>query len=196
MPLAGRGTGEMASIDDFVQSPSDELLNSYKKDQLVKVAEHYDVELSKNLNKDELLATLKHKLVEKEVLPVLVGSLKAPEEMDSVSDVASPRVTGPVMMSKMAPVLTGLGFTFEQQKELILLQRQQETDQRQQEHQNTLALEKLRQDAHLREAELAHVQARQQLELERYKLELISEGKLQAKPDWRVRFVCSSYSVI
>ena len=171
MPLGCRYTGEMASIDDFVNSPCDELLNSYRKDQLVKVAEHYGVEFPKKFNKDELLTTLKDQLVEREVLPVPVGSFKTPVDEYSVLDVDSTRVTEPVTFSKMAPVMTGLGFTLEQQKELI-----------QQEHQNTLDLQKLKQDAHLREAELAHVQARQQLELERYKLELMSQGKLQTKP--------------
>ena len=118
----------MASIDDFIQSPSDELLNSYKKEQLMRVADHYGVELPKKVNKEELLATLKHELVEKEVLPVLVGSVEAPIDKDSVSEVASKRVTGPVEMANMAPVLTGLGFTFEQQKELILLQNQNNLD--------------------------------------------------------------------
>lgn len=59
-----------------------------------------------------------------------------------------------------APLLTDLctGLTFEQQKELLMLQNQ-----------SGLNLEKLRQDAHLCEAKLAQVQAREQLELERYK---------------------------
>lgn len=69
----------------------------------------------------------------------------------------------------------GVGLTFEQQKQLLLLQLQQE-------QKNALELEKLRQDVRFREAELAHVQAKHQLELERYELELMSEGKLQAEP--------------
>uniref|UniRef100_A0A8D0A5Q3 SCAN box domain-containing protein n=1 Tax=Sander lucioperca TaxID=283035 RepID=A0A8D0A5Q3_SANLU len=69
----------------------------------------------------------------------------------------------------MAPVLAGFGagLSFEEQKQLLLLQLQ-----------NAKELEKVRQDVRLREAELAHDQARQQVELERYRLDLISKGKL------------------
>ena len=49
----------MASIEDFAQTPSEELLNCYKKDKLLKVADFYNVELPKKLSKYELLKTLK-----------------------------------------------------------------------------------------------------------------------------------------
>lgn len=81
----------MASIEDFVQSPSEDLLNSYKKDQLLKVADHYGVKLLKKSNKDEVLATLKAHLVEEKVLSVLAVGANAPVEMNGFADVASPR---------------------------------------------------------------------------------------------------------
>lgn len=157
----------MASIKDFVQSPSDDFLKSYRKDQLLKVADNYSVELPKKLNKSELLVTLKAQLVEEKILAALVGCANTPVEMDSFSDVASLRVSGSVKLSNIALVLTGLGIglTFEQQKQLTLLQLQQE-------QKNALEFE----------VELDSVQARQQLELERHKLELMSERKLPAKP--------------
>lgn len=62
--------------------------------------------------------------------------------------------------------------TFEQQKQRLVLQLQQEQN-------HALELEKLRQESRRREVELAHVEKKNQLELERYKLELLSEGKLQ-----------------
>ena len=52
----------MEFIEDFVQTPSEELLNCYKKDQLLKVADFYNVELPKKLSKEELFKTLKDKL--------------------------------------------------------------------------------------------------------------------------------------
>ena len=54
--------GEMEFIEDFMQTPSEELLNCYKKDQLLKVADFYNVELPKKLSKEELFKTLKDKL--------------------------------------------------------------------------------------------------------------------------------------
>ena len=69
----------------------------------------------------------------------------------------------------------GLGLALEQQKKLLPLQLQQE-------QWNVLEAEKLRHEASLQETELAHVQATQKIQLEVYRLDLISEGKLQAEP--------------
>lgn len=55
-PLGGE-TVTMASIEDFVQSPCKDLLNSHKRDQLLKVGDYYSVEVSKKLNKNELVVT-------------------------------------------------------------------------------------------------------------------------------------------
>lgn len=164
----------MASIEDFVQSPSERLLNSYKKEQLLQVADHFGVEVSRRLSKDDLLVTLKARLVEDKILAVRVESEKTPVGMASVSDVDFPNPSLPGKGPSVVPVLAGFGagLSFEQQKELLLLQLQQE-------QRHVLELEKLKHDARLREAEMAHAQARQQLELERYKLDLMSQGKLQ-----------------
>jgi len=132
----------MASIEDFVLSPDEGVLDSFKKEELLKLADH-GVELSKKFSKAEMLFTLKGHLLEKKVFPV---------------------VSEPAQVSKVA----GVGLTFEQQRQLM-----------QEEHKNLMELERARKDARLQEAEIAHSQVRQQLELERYKLELMSEGKLQ-----------------
>lgn len=55
---------EMASNEDYVQAPCGDLLHSYKRDQLFKVTDYSNVEVSKRMNKEELLATLKAQLVE------------------------------------------------------------------------------------------------------------------------------------
>ncbi|KAK5879880.1 hypothetical protein CesoFtcFv8_022958 [Champsocephalus esox] len=69
----------------------------------------------------------------------------------------------------MVPVLSGLGvgLSFKEQKELLMLHLERDVE-----------IEKLRQNARLQEAEMAQVQDRQKLDLERYRLELMSEGKL------------------
>ncbi|KAK5879881.1 hypothetical protein CesoFtcFv8_022959 [Champsocephalus esox] len=41
----------MASIEDFVESPNEDLLRTYKKDQLLRVADYYGLELPKKLNR-------------------------------------------------------------------------------------------------------------------------------------------------
>lgn len=51
--------------------------------------------------------------------------------------------------------------------------------QLQHEQQNVLEVKKFRQNARLREAEIAHAQVKQHLDLEHFKLELMSDGKLQ-----------------
>lgn len=123
-----------------------------------------------------MLATLKAQLVEKKVLSDLAVGASAPVEMSGFSDV-SPGVSQSSKLANVEPILTGLwtSLAFEQQKQLLLLQLQHEQN-------NALELKMLRQHARLREAELAHVERKSQLELERYKLELISEGKLQPEP--------------
>ena len=79
------------------------------------------------------------------------------------------RVSELSKVSNLAPALTGLsdGLTFEQHKELVLLQLQQE-------QRNILEVENLRHASCLWETELAHAEATQKLQLERYRLDLIN----------------------
>nr|XP_033957166.1 uncharacterized protein LOC117460055 [Pseudochaenichthys georgianus] len=149
----------MASIEDFVESPNEDLLDTYKKDQLLRVADHYGLELPKKLNKEELLVEIKAQLVEKSILSVFLGPT-------SKQSIESGNVSG------VAPVLSGLGvgLSFKEQKELLMLHLERDVE-----------IEKLRQNARLQEAEIAQVQVRQKLDLERYRLELMSEGKLPAE---------------
>lgn len=77
------------------------------------------------MNKDKLLAMLKAQLIKSNVLSSAQGA-SALVRGTSLSDVASARISGPGKV--LAPVLSGLGagLTFEQQKEFLLLQLQQE----------------------------------------------------------------------
>ena len=109
--------------------------------------------------------------MEKNILSALAGGASAPVEMSGVADV-SLGVSESSKMANAATLLTdlGVGFTFEQKKQLLLLQQEQN---------NAFELEKLRQDARLCEAEMAHVERKSPLDLERFELDLRSEGKLQ-----------------
>lgn len=85
----------MATVVSFVQCPSEELLNSCTKEQLV---EYYEVNIGDKWLKEEVKGLLKTTLVEKGVLPATVQAVD-----DSV-------VSHPVVL------------TFEQQNKLLLLQ--------------------------------------------------------------------------
>jgi len=80
---------KMATIEDFISDPSDDLLERFTKDQLLKLAVHYDVELTsgekrfKASAKDTLRAVLIDDgvLVTKVVEPRL--SLVSPHRSDA-----------------------------------------------------------------------------------------------------------------
>lgn len=56
----------MADIDRFVESPSHVLLNKCTKEQLLKIAEYYEVKLSdKRIKESSIKTELKNKLVDK-----------------------------------------------------------------------------------------------------------------------------------
>lgn len=88
----------MASVESFVQSPSEELLNSCTKDQLLQLVEHYGIDVGDRKLKDEIKLCLRSVLVHKGVLP----GKSSVNEMDSSS------------------------LTFEQQRELLLLEVEKE----------------------------------------------------------------------
>lgn len=91
----------MARVDAFVQSPSEELLNSCTKEQLLKLVEQYDVDIGDKRLKDDIKEVLKAALVQKEVLPGKMQTLVADVDQSVVS--------------------TTVALSFEQQKELLLL---------------------------------------------------------------------------
>lgn len=92
----------MADIDLFVSSPSCKSLNKCTKEQLLKVADYYQVVISDKRLKENIKVILKARLIEK-------GILKA-------------------KMDKSVPVDSQLqsNLSFEQQKELLLLQMEHE----------------------------------------------------------------------
>lgn len=85
-------------ISDFFESPSAEFLDHCTKEQLLEIGKHYEIEIDKQRLKENIKAILLTNLVEKGVL------------------VDSP----PVIVSTATSLPPGL--TFEQQKELLMLQ--------------------------------------------------------------------------
>ena len=106
----------MASVDEFVHSPSDHLLNQYTKDQLLKIADHYGIDIGDKRLKENIKAILKANLVE-------VGILKREE---------------------FQPKVTNVALSFEQQKELLTMQLEHEKLKQQKELEMQLELEQMK----------------------------------------------------
>ena len=66
----------MATVTSFVKSPSDELLNSCTKEQLLKLTEHYDIDIGEKWLKEEIKGSLRAALVENSVCRVQVAMLR------------------------------------------------------------------------------------------------------------------------
>ena len=91
----------MASVEDFIQSPSEEGLGSFTKAQLGQVAEHNKITLTEqNLRRKESIRS------------ALVTGLVEAGVFTSIKGAADPISTA--------------GLSFDQKKELMLLQFQQE----------------------------------------------------------------------
>ena len=54
----------MASVSSFVQSPTEAILNSCTKDQLLKLVEHYGVDIGDKKLKAEIKGALRASLIE------------------------------------------------------------------------------------------------------------------------------------
>ena len=143
----------MASLSEFVKSPTVAFVNSCKKDQLLSIASHYGIDVPGKCHKEELKGVVLSYLFDQGVLH------KSEVEMELAPE------------SESAPaVMEVAGFTFEQRKELLLLQYEQERmnrEQKQKGREQEFELERLRQDTE-----------RMKLELERSRLQLIQEGKI------------------
>lgn len=149
-----------------MQSPSWELLKTLTKERLWRVVEHFEVECPRQAHKDTMLSTLKAYLVQQKVLPQ-VG--------ECGSDRMPPVVGSSLEPHELVSQVEGFGaaLTFEQQKELLRLQHQQTVEWEERAKEHAFELEKLRLNVQLREADLRQ----EQQSLERYRLDLIKEGK-------------------
>lgn len=99
------GCIEMAEYEAFTTAPSEEALESCTKKQLLELAEHFSVVGMDRRRKDNIKAALKLKLGELGILT------------------SGPAPAFPAVVRVLAQTQ---GLTFEQQKELLLLQMEHE----------------------------------------------------------------------
>ncbi|XP_055788765.1 uncharacterized protein LOC129861392 [Salvelinus fontinalis] len=152
----------MASfVDEFIRFPSEELLELGTKEQLLKIAEYYKVEISDKRLKNSIRLILKANLMESGVLEVTTGPASAEE--------SSPR-----NVTMAIPSVSPSSLLFEQQKELLLLQL---------EHDRQHDREKLNHDRVKYERELAFKQDMEmaKIKLQQERIELIREGKISGE---------------
>ena len=139
----------MVTVEDFFASPSEEFLDICTKEQLLQIAEHYDVDVGDKRLKERMKAILKSNLFEKNVLSAVPSAVS--------------------QSTVLSPPLTATGLTFDQQKELLMLQLDHDKFKLKAELEKELAVERMRQQTE---------QAK--LEMEQSRLTLIKEGKLSA----------------
>lgn len=129
----------MSDIEEFIAAPSVQALDKCSRDQLLLLANHYNVVVTcdKRL-KESIKAAVKEKLVETGVFsPGVQAPLVAP--------LAAPTVA----VSAQAP-----GLTFEQQKELLLIQLEFDKQKHELETRKQIELEALRQGTEKAKLEL------------------------------------------
>lgn len=108
----------MAECEAFIAAPSEEALEKCTKEQLLKIAEHYSVVVGDKRLKENVKTTLKVKLVELGIMTT------DPSELHSVTS---------------ALPVQAQGLTFEQQKELLLLQMEHDERKHQLDIKNKLS---------------------------------------------------------
>uniref|UniRef100_A0A674B5F8 SCAN box domain-containing protein n=1 Tax=Salmo trutta TaxID=8032 RepID=A0A674B5F8_SALTR len=172
-----------SNVDEFIRFPSEELLDLCTKEQLLKVAEHYKIEISDKRLKNSIRLILKANLMESGILDVTTGAASA-------EDSPSPRY-----VTITAPSVSPSNLLFEQQKELLLLQQEHdreklEYDRIKYEKELEFKQDKERADQLKYEKELAVDQLklefkqdieRAKIKLQQERLELVREGKLSGE---------------
>lgn len=150
----------MAGVDVFIATPSEEFLDQCTRDQLLKIADHYEITVGDRRLKENARTIIKAYLYDMEVLKP-VQKLRSPTNfaLDGVSQDVSP----------------GVALNFEQQKEMLILRMKLEKEKE-------VELEQMRQQAEA-EKVLAVEKMRQQtemakLDLESERLRLVKDGKL------------------
>jgi len=95
----------MADVETFVKSPCHVLINKCTKDTLLKIAEYYEIKLSdKRIKESSIRTELKDKLIDKRILIAEMSKSGEHEQSLTAQSV----------------------LTFDQQKELLLLQMEHE----------------------------------------------------------------------
>lgn len=159
----------MTSVEQFCKAPSGELLNLCSKKQLWEIINLYELSgIDKRLRKDELRQVVRNKLGGRQVLSII-------EEQETPG-------ASPVVMQKSVVSLVGL--SFEQQKELLDMQQTHEKEMREQEieveklklnnvaRQREMDFEKMKHDQ-----KLAAERQNQEFQLKLESLKLRGEGR-------------------
>lgn len=150
----------MAQIEDFIESPTEELLASYTKEQLLQIGDIYKVEIDKKRDKQTVKAILKSNLLEMNIL-----KSGAEASVEPVLPVAAQECN----------------WTFDQQKELLLLQMECEKIIQSAEIQKLKCNSEMQQMRlemdKLIELERMKLEV-EKLNLEREKLKLMKEGRM------------------
>ncbi|KAM3611452.1 uncharacterized protein V6R79_018685 [Siganus canaliculatus] len=136
----------MASLAAFFEAPSVAFLKTCKKDELSRIADHFCITVPERVHKDELRDVIVSSLFDQGVLQ---------QREKEVSEEHLSRKASLKVASQVAEL------TFEQQKELLSMQLEQEKLRRQE----MFELEKLRQNTE-----------KMRLELEHSRLQLMREG--------------------
>lgn len=140
----------MVTVEEFIASPSEELLDLCTREQLLKIAESYEIDVGDKCQKERVKSVLKACLLKNKVMPEAPLNVPFPHNV-------------------LYPPVTTTGLTFDQQKELLLLQLEHDKFKLKAETEKQLAVERLRQQTE---------QAKSGVEQAR--LQLIKEGKLLA----------------
>ena len=72
----------MASAKEFVQSPSVEVLETFKKDMLMQIAQELQLEVKRSTRKHELKRLIVEQLVDEDVLPDICFEVYKPLPME------------------------------------------------------------------------------------------------------------------
>ena len=136
----------MADVEAFVAAPSQEVLEKCTKDQLLKIAEYYSVTVGDKRVKENVKMAVTSKLMEIGVFAVDLENIDLPAK--AMSPLAASVVGAPTSVSGSAAGVLPLqtqGLTFEQQKELLLLQWEFEKQKHELEVRKQVELEVIRQ---------------------------------------------------
>ncbi|XP_041961994.1 uncharacterized protein LOC121719922 [Alosa sapidissima] len=175
----------MDAVESFLAAPTAELLNSLSKDNVFKVAEHFQIEitLSKTSKVHALRTFLKDRLVERQVL-----TLSSDTEEPAAH--SSPHLVAPVKLS-FDTSRSNEGLTFEQRKELRLLELEQQSKDRDLDRQLELDKFKVQRELELQKEEygLKDREQARQLELEKIRFMHQLEEKKLAHEVERLRLV-------
>ncbi|KAL2091618.1 hypothetical protein ACEWY4_013881 [Coilia grayii] len=155
----------MSAVEDFFAVPSEVVLDSFTKDQLRRVAEHYEFEthLAKDLKKQQLKEQVKATFVELSVIPL--------------------KPVVPVVSSTPNPSQNVL--SFEQQLDLLKVQTELKRIEREREYEWLLAQKRLEASEREKERALEYEklkqherQMEQENELQKERLKLFAAGKI------------------